>query len=145
MPAERAGASAGGAAAWRLRGGLPDHDARELARRRFTALALAHFGMPGLPPGLIDVPLEYFARGLDVLAEQPSAGQRFGVTGGSRGGEAALLVGARQPHRCGREHCGKRHRHPGHRLPARQSPGHPQSADEFVDMAGVRNCRTCRM
>jgi dienelactone hydrolase len=73
-------------------GGLHERDARELAGHGFTVLALAYFGMPGLPPGLVDVPLEYFARGLDVLAGLPRAGQRFGVIGGSRGGEAALLA-----------------------------------------------------
>jgi dienelactone hydrolase len=75
-------------------GGLHERDARELAGHGFTVLALAYFGAPGLPPGLVDVPLEYFARGLDVLAGQPRAGQRFAVVGGSRGGEAALLAGA---------------------------------------------------
>jgi dienelactone hydrolase len=76
-------------------GGLHERDARELAAHGFTVLALAYFGMRGLPPGLIDVPLEYFMRGLDVLAGQPRAGRRFGVTGASRGGEAALLVASR--------------------------------------------------
>jgi dienelactone hydrolase len=75
-------------------GGLHERDAEELAGRGFTVLALAYFGLPGLPDGLVDIPLEYFSRGLDVLAAQPRAGERFGVTGGSRGGEAALLIGA---------------------------------------------------
>ena len=75
-------------------GGLHERDARVLAAQGFTVLALAYFGLPGLPPGLIDIPLEYFFRGLDVLAQQPRAGERFGITGGSRGGEAALLVAA---------------------------------------------------
>jgi dienelactone hydrolase len=75
-------------------GGLHEQDAEALAAHGFTVLALAYFGMPGLPGGLVDIPLEYFSRGLDVLAAQPRAGERFGVTGASRGGEAALLVGA---------------------------------------------------
>ncbi len=75
-------------------GGLHERDAEELARHGFTVLALAYFGMPGLPAGLIDIPLEYFSRGLDVLAAQPRAAERFGVTGASRGGEAALLIAA---------------------------------------------------
>jgi dienelactone hydrolase len=75
-------------------GGLHERDAEQLAAHGFTVLALAYFGMPGLPGGLVDIPVEYFSRGLDVLAAQPRAGKRFGVTGASRGGEAALLVGA---------------------------------------------------
>jgi dienelactone hydrolase len=75
-------------------GGLHETDAQVLAGHGFTVLALAYFGMPGLPPGLTDIPLEYFGRGLDLLARQPGAGQRLGVTGGSRGGEAALLAAA---------------------------------------------------
>ncbi|WP_216215652.1 acyl-CoA thioester hydrolase/BAAT C-terminal domain-containing protein [Amycolatopsis aidingensis] len=78
-------------------GGLHERDARMLAAEGFTVLALAYFGAPGLPPGLVRVPLEYFFRALDVLAGQPLAGQRFGVLGGSRGAEAALLLAAHDP------------------------------------------------
>jgi dienelactone hydrolase len=76
-------------------GGLHERDAQVLAAEGFTVLALAYFGAPGLPSGLVDIPLEYFFRALGVLAEQPRAnGERLGITGGSRGGEAALLVAA---------------------------------------------------
>lgn len=76
-------------------GGLHERDARVLAAEGFTVLALAYFGMPGLPSGLVDIPLEYFFRGLDFLATQPRTDStRLGITGGSRGGEAALLVAA---------------------------------------------------
>ena len=73
-------------------GGLHEWDAQLLAAEGFTVLALAYFGAPGLPPGLVDIPVELFSRGLDLLADQPSTDHRFGVVGGSRGGEAALLV-----------------------------------------------------
>jgi dienelactone hydrolase len=76
-------------------GGLHMRDAQVLAAEGFTVLALAYFGAPALPSGLVDIPLEYFFRGLDLLADQPRTdGARLGVTGGSRGGEAALLVAA---------------------------------------------------
>jgi dienelactone hydrolase len=75
-------------------GGLHERDAETLAAEGFTVLALAYFGVPGLPRGLVDIPIEYFSRALDVLGTEPRAGDRFGVTGGSRGGEAALLAGA---------------------------------------------------
>jgi dienelactone hydrolase len=75
-------------------GGLHERDAQVLAGHGFTVLALAYFGMPGLPPGLVDIPLEYFVRGLDLLAAEPGTGARFGILGGSRGGEAALLTAA---------------------------------------------------
>jgi dienelactone hydrolase len=75
-------------------GGFHERDARLLAQEGFTVLALAYFGAPGLPAGLVEVPLEYFSRALDQLAAQPRAGDRFAVVGGSRGGEAALLIGA---------------------------------------------------
>ena len=75
-------------------GGRHERDAQLLAATGFTVLALAYFGAPGLPPGLVDIPLEYFSRGIDLLADQPGTGGRIGVLGGSRGGEAALLIAA---------------------------------------------------
>src|SRR3954452_12221726 len=75
-------------------GGVHERDARVLAGDGFTVLTVAYFGAPGLPPGLVDVPLEYFFRGLDLLASRPRARTRLGVVGGSRGAEAALLVAA---------------------------------------------------
>lgn len=75
-------------------GGLHERDARALASEGFTALALAYFGASGLPQGLVDIPLEYFFQALDLLAAQPATGDRFGIAGGSRGAEAALLTAA---------------------------------------------------
>jgi dienelactone hydrolase len=66
-----------------------------LASHGFAALALAYFGAEGLPPTLDRIPLEYFETALDWLAARPSvAGARIAVTGLSRGGELALLLGA---------------------------------------------------
>ncbi|WNV90163.1 acyl-CoA thioesterase/bile acid-CoA:amino acid N-acyltransferase family protein [Umezawaea sp. Da 62-37] len=75
-------------------GGLHELDAALLAGHGFVALALAYFGAPGLPEGLVDVPLEYFGTAVSYLSAR--AGE-IGVIGGSRGGEAALLIGASFP------------------------------------------------
>lgn len=73
-------------------GGLHERDARALHTEGYNVLALAYFGLPSLPPGLVDIPLEYFFAAVDKIASLSSG--RIGVIGGSRGGEAALLVGA---------------------------------------------------
>lgn len=69
-----------------------------LASRGFAALALAYFGMEGLPASLDRIPLEYFGRALDWFAKQPEvAPRRIAVCGMSRGSELALLLGATFP------------------------------------------------
>jgi dienelactone hydrolase len=73
-------------------GGLHERDARALHAEGYNVLALAYFGLPSLPPGLVDIPLEYFFAAVDKIASLSSG--KIGVVGGSRGGEAALLVGA---------------------------------------------------
>ncbi len=79
-------------------GGLREMDAALLAGHGFSVLALAYCGMEGLPPVPVDVPLEMFGDAIDVLLAQPEvAGRRIGVLGGSRGGQAALLIGATFP------------------------------------------------
>ncbi|GAA1308280.1 acyl-CoA thioesterase/bile acid-CoA:amino acid N-acyltransferase family protein [Saccharothrix xinjiangensis] len=72
-------------------GGLHELDAALLAGHGFAALALAYFGVEGVPADLVEIPLEYFAPALDLL------GDRVGLVGGSRGGELALLLGATFP------------------------------------------------
>lgn len=64
----------------------------------FSALALAYFAAEGLPPTLDRIPLEYFETALEWLAAQPAvAANHIAVTGLSRGGELALLLGATFP------------------------------------------------
>jgi dienelactone hydrolase len=64
----------------------------------YTCLGLAYFRAPGLPARLDDVPLEYFARALQWMAKRPEVkADALGVIGVSRGGELALVLGARFP------------------------------------------------
>lgn len=75
-------------------GGLHEDDAALLAAHGYAVLALAYYGMPGLPAIAQDIPLEYFEPALQLLG-------RPVVIGGSKGGEAALLIGATFPQVCG--------------------------------------------
>ncbi len=70
-----------------------------LASRGFLTMALPYFRYPGLPPELVDIPLEYFERALNLLLDDPRAARPggVGVVGRSRGGELALLLGATFP------------------------------------------------
>jgi len=69
-----------------------------LASHGYATLALAYFGVDGLPPTLDRIPLEYFERAIDWLARQGEVdGDRIAVCGASRGGELALLLGATFP------------------------------------------------
>jgi dienelactone hydrolase len=79
-------------------GGLRPYPAALLASHGYSALALAYLREPGLPRDLQNVPLEYFATALRWLAAQPGVDpKRVVVLGASRGGEAALLLGATYP------------------------------------------------
>ncbi|HTS59230.1 MAG TPA: acyl-CoA thioester hydrolase/BAAT C-terminal domain-containing protein [Terriglobales bacterium] len=81
-------------------GGLESADklAEQFAGEGFASLALAYFGAPSLPAMLEEIPLEYFHKAIDWLREAPGVdGGHVGVAGHSKGGEAALLVGASAP------------------------------------------------
>jgi uncharacterized protein len=85
------GGSGGGVASANLFG-------RPLASQGVAALCLAYFAMEGLPAGLTEIPLEYFKIAIDWLRAHPDVdARRVGVFGSSRGGEAALLIGAYVP------------------------------------------------
>ena len=78
-------------------GGFPSRRAASLlASRGFAVLALAYFGVGDLPRKLVEVPLDYVDRAVDwFAAEESVADPPLGVVGWSRGGELALLTGAR--------------------------------------------------
>lgn len=80
-------------------GGLPSTiGCRLLASHGYPTLALAYFGVRGLPPALSHVRLEYFASALRWLRRQPGVDpKKVLVMGASRGGEAALILGAIYP------------------------------------------------
>ena len=80
-------------------GGLPgDLTCALFASHGYPTLSLAYFGLPGLPPALSKIPLEYFKQALQWLAAQPGVdATRLTVLGSSRGGEAALILGAIYP------------------------------------------------
>lgn len=79
-------------------GGINEARAALFASRGYAALALGYFGAPGLPDYLSEIPLEYFERALRWLrdAVQPPGGF-VAVSGHSRGGELALLLGSLYP------------------------------------------------
>jgi dienelactone hydrolase len=79
-------------------GGYSDGQAALLASHGFAAVSLAYFGIEGLPEELRRIPLEYFARALDWIADHPLLeSRRLAVSGTSRGGELALLLATRHP------------------------------------------------
>ena len=79
-------------------GGLSEGGAKTLASEGFAALALAYFGIEGLPQELVEVPLEYFAEAIAWLKRHPKVdAERVAVVGNSKGGELALLLGATYP------------------------------------------------
>jgi len=75
-------------------GGLPLRFAAPLlASHGYATLALAYFGLPGLPRGLVNIPLEYFGKAIaHVRAAIAPRNDFVAVHGTSRGGELALLV-----------------------------------------------------
>lgn len=78
--------------------GWQDHVGEMLAENGYAALALAYFGLEGLPPGLERIPLEYIEHGLTYLRLQPGVDEtRLGVVGVSKGGELALLISSMRP------------------------------------------------
>ena len=69
-----------------------------LASHNYTTLALAYFGMDGVPENLEKIPLEYFQTAMSWMMAQPSVDNKhLAVVGVSKGGELALLLGSYYP------------------------------------------------
>ena len=69
-----------------------------LVQRGYTILSLAYFKAPGLPGALEGIPLEYFEKAFTWLSAQPGiVTDEYAILGGSKGAEAALLLGSRYP------------------------------------------------
>jgi dienelactone hydrolase len=76
-------------------GGLHEDNAALLAAHGYAVLALAYYGMPGLPQTLTSIPVEYFGTALSYLADRADiTSGEIAVHGVSKGGEAALLIGS---------------------------------------------------
>jgi dienelactone hydrolase len=75
-------------------GGIgPDEYAQIIASHGYAVLALAYFGMENLPKSLQRIPVEYFFNAIDWVKNKPFIDtSRIVILGGSKGGEAALLV-----------------------------------------------------
>lgn len=69
-----------------------------LVQRGYTLLSLAYFREQGLPGTLEEISLEYFERAFAWLAAQSGIiPDGYAILGGSKGAEAALLLGSRYP------------------------------------------------
>ena len=72
-----------------------------LASHGYSALSISYFGVPGLPPTLENIPLEYFSKALRWMRSQPSIDARsIAIYAESRGTEAALYTAANDPKVC---------------------------------------------
>ncbi len=69
-----------------------------LLKQGYCVLSLAYFKAPGLPRTLEEIPLEYFEMAFSWLQTQPEViPDGVALIGGSKGAEAALLLGSRYP------------------------------------------------
>jgi dienelactone hydrolase len=76
-------------------GGLSEPGAALYASHGYATLALAYFNYKTLPKNLYEIPLEYFQTSIQYLQSREDIdSERLAITGASRGGELALLLGS---------------------------------------------------
>ena len=69
--------------------------AKAIALNGFSVLTLPYFNYPGLPDGLVNIPVEYFEKAVKWMKNQKTVmNGNIGLIGGSRGGELVLLLGS---------------------------------------------------
>ncbi|NLI13980.1 MAG: hypothetical protein GX425_15520 [Peptococcaceae bacterium] len=79
-------------------GGTYEPAAAIYASRGYVTLALAYFGMEGLPDTLVEIPLETVERAIHWLEVHPGVDKNaIGVWGASKGAELALLAASHYP------------------------------------------------
>jgi dienelactone hydrolase len=79
-------------------GGKPESLAYKFAERGWAPLAVAYFGVNGLPDNLANIPIEYGSKAVAWLGKQPLTDvSGLGVVGISRGTELALLLATHNP------------------------------------------------
>lgn len=75
---------------------IPEQWAESLAKEGFNTLAIAYFGVEGLPKNLENIPLEYFITAIHWL-QKITNNEKISIVGNSRGGQLALLLGSLFP------------------------------------------------
>jgi dienelactone hydrolase len=79
-------------------GGFSDGLAALYASHGYAAVSVAYFGIEGLPPELLNIPLEYFENVIAWIEAQPEFDlEHLSISGTSRGGELALMLASRYP------------------------------------------------
>ncbi|MCL6611593.1 MAG: ABC transporter substrate-binding protein [Peptococcaceae bacterium] len=79
-------------------GGSYEPAAAIYASHGYVALALAYFGMEGLPDSLVNIPLETVERAIGWLEAHPAVDKNaIGIWGASKGAELALLAASHYP------------------------------------------------
>ena len=69
-----------------------------LVKQGYSLFSLAYFKAQGLPDSLENIPIEYFEKAFAWLSAQPEiVSDEYAILGGSKGAEAALLLGSRYP------------------------------------------------
>ena len=69
-----------------------------LASQGYAALAVAYFGLEGLPRRLVGVPIEYLKKAIDWMSGRSTVDRRrLAVLGWSKGGELSLILASHFP------------------------------------------------